>query len=148
MMRIVRPTLCILAALLLVVAGVAMAQSQPAGTIKKTPVQPTSPASGAEMFKAYCTACHGPDGKGNGPAAPQLKQQPADLTTLAKRHDGKFPDDYVANVLRFGVKAPTHGSSDMPVWGPLFSSVSNHDKEQVQMRIYNLTSYLKSLQVK
>jgi len=148
MMRILRPTLCILAALLLVAAGLAVAQSQPAGTVKKTPVQPTSPASGAEMFKQYCAACHGTDAKGNGPAASQLKQQPPDLTTLAKRHEGKYPDDYVASILRFGAKSPTHGSSDMPVWGPLLSSVSNHDKEQVQMRIYNLTAYIKTLQVK
>lgn len=148
MIRILRPALCILAALMLLVAGLAMAQSQPAKTVKTAPVQPTSPASGAEMFKAYCAACHGPDGKGNGPAAAQLKQPPADLTTLAKRHDGKFPDDYVSSVLRFGAKSPAHGSSDMPVWGPLLSAVSNHDKEQVELRIHNLTGYLKSLQVK
>ena len=147
-MRLAKPILCILATLLLLVAGLAMAQGQPTGTIKRTAVQPTSPVSGQEMFNAYCAACHGKDGKGTGPAAPQLKQAPADLTTLAKRHNGKFPDDYVTSVLRFGTKSPTHGSSDMPVWGPLLSAVSNHDKAQVEIRITNLTAYIKSLQVK
>ena len=148
MSRFVKLAFSIWAAVLLLVVGLAMAQSQPAQGIKRTEVQPTSPASGQEMFQSYCAACHGKEGRGNGPAASQLKQPPADLTTLAKRHGGKFPDEYVANVLRFGTKSPTHGSSDMPVWGPLFSSVSNRDKQQVEMRIYNLTAYIKSLQSK
>ena len=114
--------------------------------VSKVPIQ-TSPAnSGPEMFKQYCAACHGPRGKGDGPAASELKQAPADLTTLAKRHDGKFPGSYVASVLRFGVKDPAHGSSEMPVWGPLFSSL-NQGQSNVDMRIANLTSYIKSLQV-
>jgi mono/diheme cytochrome c family protein len=32
-----------------------------------------------EMFKTYCAACHGLEGKGNGPAAPALKKEPANL---------------------------------------------------------------------
>jgi mono/diheme cytochrome c family protein len=148
MIKVVKPTLFFSAALLLVVAGLAMAQGQPSGNIKTAPIQPTSATSGQEMYNSYCAVCHGKDAKGNGPAAPQLKQQPADLTTLAKRHDGKYPDEYVTSVLRFGAKSPTHGSSEMPVWGPLLSAVSNRDKAQVEVRIANLNRYLKSLQVK
>jgi len=147
-MKAVKLIICVATALSLATIGLAMAQSQTGGTIKKTAVQPTSPTSGKEMFNSYCAACHGKDAKGTGPAAPQLKQAPADLTTLAKRHEGKFPDQYVANVLRFGTKSPSHGSSDMPVWGPLLSSVSSHDNAQVEMRIANLVAYIKSLQVK
>ena len=51
--------------------------------VKKVPIQRTSAASGEEMFDAYCAACHGKDGKGNGPAAAELKMPPPDLTTLA-----------------------------------------------------------------
>ncbi|MGB0034921.1 MAG: cytochrome c [Candidatus Acidiferrales bacterium] len=127
---------------LLAFASAAFAQE-----VKKEAVKHTNPSSGAEMFKQYCAVCHGAGGKGDGPAAPALKQAPADLTTLAKRHDGKFPDDLVATVLRNGVKAPAHGTSDMPVWGPLFSKL-NSDPAIVNMRITNLTSYVKSLQVK
>jgi mono/diheme cytochrome c family protein len=76
--------------------------------------------SGMLMYKQYCATCHGIDAKGHGPYASMLKVPPADLTTLAKRHDGKFPYDYVSNVLRFG-PSPTvlHGSADMPAWGPI-----------------------------
>lgn len=133
--------------LLLCSAGLVYAQEK-AKTVKKAPIQSTSPGSGAEMFKSYCAACHGKDAKGAGPATEDLKSAPPDLTTLAKRHDGKFPADYVGNVLRNGVKAPAHGSSDMPVWGPLFASVSGHDDTMVNMRISNLVRYLESLQAK
>jgi len=86
-------------------------------TVKKAPIQNTSPASGQEMFQSYCAVCHGKDAKGAGPASEALKTTPPDLTTLAKRHDGKFPVDYVNSVLRNGIKTPAHGSSEMPVWG-------------------------------
>lgn len=117
-------------------------------TVKRGPIQNTSPASGGEMFKSYCASCHGADAKGAGPASVALKTTPPDLTTLAKRHDGKFPGDYVATVLRNGIKAPAHGSTDMPVWGPLLASVSGNDDALVSMRISNLVRYLESVQVK
>jgi mono/diheme cytochrome c family protein len=126
-------------------AAPALAQEK---TVKKEPVQTTPANSGAEMFKSYCAPCHGADAKGAGPASADLKTTPPDLTTLAKRHDGKFPSDYVANVLRNGIKAPAHGSSDMPVWGPLLAAVSGRDEAIVSMRISNLVRYLESLQQK
>ena len=125
-------------------SGAAAAQEK---QVKKEPIQPAPANSGAEMFKQYCAVCHGPTGKGDGPAASALKQPPADLASLAKRHGGKFPDDYVANVLRNGVKAPAHGDAEMPVWGPLFSSM-DQNQALVDLRIANLTKYIKSLQAK
>jgi mono/diheme cytochrome c family protein len=127
------------------IAGLAIGQEK---QIKKEPIQPSNATSGAEMFKQYCAVCHGKDGKGDGPAASDLKTAPADLTTLAKRNGGKFPADHVMNVLRNGVKAPAHGTSVMPTWGPLFRAVSSQDQAIVNMRISNLTNYLKSLQEK
>lgn len=117
-------------------------------TVKKAPIRNTSPASGKEMFSSYCASCHGKDAKGAGPASEALKTTPPGLTTLAKRHDGKFPGDYVSSVLRHGIKAPAHGSSDMPVWGPLLRSVSGGDESIVNMRIGNLVRYLESIQAK
>jgi mono/diheme cytochrome c family protein len=123
--------------------------------IKKTQVKPTSSVSGAQMFKEYCAVCHGPSGKGDGPVATALKVPPPDLTTLARRHDGKFPDDYVSNVLKNGVQNPAHGSGEMPVWGPIFDTLNRWkalcpgmDETPVTLRITNLTNYLKSIQKK
>src|SRR5258707_11370283 len=35
---------------------------------------------GEKVFAKYCAVCHGPDGKGNGPAAPSMKPRPRDFT--------------------------------------------------------------------
>ena len=39
-----------------------------------------SVAQGATIFATHCTVCHGPDGRGHGPAAASLNLTPADLT--------------------------------------------------------------------
>ncbi len=108
----------------------------------------SNPVSGARLFKQYCAVCHGIDLKGHGPLATELKTRPADLTTLAQRHNGKFPEAYVEDVLRNGVKTPAHGDSEMPVWGPLFASIRGTDPQLVNLRIMNLVSYIKSMQDK
>ncbi len=136
----------VLAALCLVVAGSGNAQSQP-NEVKKAPIPMTSASSGSEMFVSYCAPCHGKDGKGIGPVATSLKNPPANLTQLAKKNNGKFPAEHVSSVLRKGVSG-THGSTDMPVWGPLFSQVSGGNNTVVQMRISNLVHYLESIQEK
>jgi mono/diheme cytochrome c family protein len=117
-------------------------------TIKKSPAPYTNPASGQEMYKAYCASCHGLDGKGNGPAATAMKQPVPDLTLLSKKNGGKFPSDHVSSVMRGDVNSPAHGSADMPVWGPVFMKVSQSNVSQVQQRVHNLTEYIASLQAK
>jgi mono/diheme cytochrome c family protein len=104
--------------------------------------------SGKAMYKQHCADCHGVEAKGDGPYAPMLKVLPPNLTTLAKRHDGKFPYDYVTNILRFGPR-PTilHGSPDMPAWGRIFY-VDKNNVGAVEQRIKNLCDYLALLQEK
>jgi mono/diheme cytochrome c family protein len=100
------------------------------------------------MFKAYCASCHGVDGKGDGPAAPALKTPPTDLTLLAQKNGGTFPEAHVANVIQGIVLTPAHGSKGMPVWGPIFEAMGQHQPAEVQLRIRNLTSYLATIQQK
>ena len=130
-------------ALLYVVTAVGGKGQSP---VNQTQFPSTYVPSGETMYKQYCAACHGADGKGHGPAALMLKVPPADLTTLARRHDGKFPYDYVSGVLRFG-PGPTvlHGSADMPIWGPIFQYLDRNNERVVQQRIKNLCDYLASL---
>lgn len=122
------------------------AQNKP--EVNKALAPRTTAASGKQTYLHYCAACHGADARGNGPAAFVLKTPPPDLTTLAKRHDGKFPYDYVSDVLRFGTRITAHGSSDMPIWGPIFGSMDNYDLAAVRKRIKDLSDYLVSLQQK
>jgi mono/diheme cytochrome c family protein len=116
--------------------------------IEKMPVKSTSPASGKQMYQEYCAVCHGTDGKGHGPAASALKVAPPDLTLLAKNNGGKFPEMHVSSVLRLGITIAAHGSSEMPIWGPLFRSMSKQDDALVAERIANLTRYLETQQAK
>ena len=124
--------------------GASAAQEQKAN---KAPVPPSHAPSGAELYKQHCAVCHGNDLKGSGPF-PEPYRVPPDLTTLARRHGGKFPDAYVAKVLRNGVTLPAHGPAEMPVWGTEFAVTERLDKTEVALRIKNLTNYIRSLQAK
>jgi len=80
---------------------------------RKASVTPSNSAAGAELFKQHCEVCYGNDLKGVGPVLDPYRVPP-DLTTLARRHGGKFPGAYVEDVLRNGVIMPAHGPAQMP----------------------------------
>jgi mono/diheme cytochrome c family protein len=130
-------------ALLLLVSAVGSA-----ARLNETQFPPTYLPTGQQMYGFYCAACHGADAKGNGPAAALLTTPPPDLTTLSKRHLGKFPREYVMDVLEFGPGLSAHGSSDMPTWGPIFRYYDKGNERVVQERIKRLCDYLASLQVR
>jgi len=134
----------------LILALVALAASQDQGKteIKHVPLKQTSPASGAEMYKAYCASCHGLDGKGNGPAAEALKVPPTDLTALAVKNGGKYPALRVSAVIRGEQELAAHGSKDMPIWGNLFWGISGGHETEVQQRVTNLNKYIEGIQKK
>lgn len=135
-------------AVCLLMLTVAFALCAAQAKIEKKPAPYTPPNSGKDMYKAYCASCHGLDGKGSGPAATAMKAPLPDLTQLSKNNGGKFPEDHVAAVIKGDVNSPSHGSADMPVWGPVFMKVSQHHTAQVQQRIRNLSEYIQSLQAK
>jgi mono/diheme cytochrome c family protein len=89
---------------------------QPQGKLT-IPAPKTDPTNGKMMFTSYCAPCHGTDGRGRGPVASALRSQPTDLTGLAKANRGKYPENHIASVLRFGSGVDAHGSAQMPVWG-------------------------------
>ena len=131
------------------VASFAMVAVAQKPVVKKVRAPQTSPASGKEMYVSYCASCHGTGGKGDGPAAAALKVPPPDLTTLSRRNQAKFPAAHVFQAIKGDTAmVVAHGSKDMPVWGPVFSSMGKGDQAMVQLRISNLTKYIESLQVK
>ena len=131
---------------LLLVMSTTSAQDKP--PLNKPLTEPAAVALGKQTYVEYCVACHGADGRGMGPAASALKTPPSDLTTLAKTHGGKFPEDYVAGIVRFGKPIQAHGSADMPVWGPIFVVRDNGNEVAVRRRIKSLCDYLATLQEK
>jgi mono/diheme cytochrome c family protein len=116
---------------------------------KKVVIKQTSASSGKEMFTQYCAPCHGVDGAGNGLAA-SARTQPTNLTQLGKKHDGKYPANTVAGVLKFGSGGanPGHGSADMPIRGALLQTLDKYPDSMVPQRISNTVTYIATLQAK
>ena len=132
------------------VAFVALALCQdqaPKVKIREAPAQQTNQVSGAKLFHTYCAACHGQDGRGNGPAAPALKTAPTDLTLLAQHNGGNFPAEHVIHVLTSESEHLAHGSKDMPMWGPIFRQMGAN-QSMARLRAHNVMEYLKSIQAK
>jgi mono/diheme cytochrome c family protein len=126
---------------------VAFATDEPTKTIKRVNAQPTATLNGADLFKEYCAVCHGNDAKGSGPAADALKKRPADLTQLARKNGGNFPELHVMNFIKGEDVIASHGSRDMPIWGSIFSQMSAN-KDLVQIRVYALLKYIEDQQAK
>jgi mono/diheme cytochrome c family protein len=129
-------------------AAVLCGQNENRPAIQRTPAGPTPVSSGKEMFRTYCAACHGADAKGDGPASAALKHQSPDLTGLAKRNSGKFPELRVYGAIHGDIRVTAHGTKDMPTWGTVFREMDGADAAAVQLRIRNLTKYIESLQAK
>ena len=120
---------------------------QPKGKLL-IPAPKTDPTNGKLMFTSYCAPCHGADGRGNGPVASALKAPPTDLTGLAKANHGKYPDNHIVSVLRFGTQVGAHGSAQMPVWGTVFTKMSKLNPQERDLRTANLSRYLQSIQAR
>ncbi len=104
---------------------------------------------GAPIFQRYCTSCHGPYGRGDGPAAVALRPRPADLTAIASRRGGEFPTSSIARFIDGRFELPAHGSRDMPIWGRRFGAdVPDAEVGESIARgnIASLVEYLKSIQ--
>ena len=110
----------------LFIAGAAAAWTPQAPSPAKTQSLLAPSMDGRDIYRFYCASCHGADGQDDGPIAPALKTRPADLTRLAIRNAGTFPDARVKTFVTNGAETrrPTaHGicpSGDRPFarWSP------------------------------
>lgn len=105
------------------------------------------PLDGPSVYRVYCAVCHGVDGKGQGPSAQVFRHKPTDLTVIAKSNKGMFPRSTIQDLLTNGGRWKAHGSNEMPIWGPVFLAVDVDDKT-AYAHVYNLVTYLDSIQVK
>ena len=113
--------------------------------IKQVPPILAESLAGRDSFDVYCAPCHGSGGRGDGPVAAALNTRPADLTALARRHDGVYPRDAVRGIIEGTRSAvPAHGSTQMPIWRPLFRAFESDAR--VRARIANLVTHIESLQ--
>jgi len=125
--------------------------SRRTGTDDRTRLPPlTSPSlAGRDLFDFYCATCHGRDEKGHGPVAAALKVPPPALTRLARDNGGTFPRHRLETFIDqdSGALVPSHGTSDMPVWRPIFRGLDPWDT-LVKVRIDNLVDYTAAMQAK
>ncbi len=116
--------------------------------IREVPVHNIRTVDGSQLFREYCAACHGVDGKGSGPAAEALKRAPGDLTQLSRNNDGRFPALAVQASIRGSAQAVLeHGTVEMPIWGQAFRQVGQNPSF-VEMKIYALMKYVEQIQAK
>lgn len=134
-----------LGALLLVSARLTTGRETPKAGEDKTQVR----RSGAALFKTYCSSCHGPDARGDGPLADSLRYRPADLTRVAARNNGRFDAKKVGRIIDGRKAVKGHGGPEMPVWGDAFKRAhEGYSNQAVQVRIRRLVEHLESIQEK
>jgi len=103
-------------------------------------------AKGAVVYVRYCVACHGKEARGDGPLAADLRVPVPDMTTLAARNGGRFPEERVRRIIQSGEELRGHGTADMPAWGDAFKRTDGIAASTPADAIHNLTHYLWSLQ--
>jgi mono/diheme cytochrome c family protein len=146
MLRFIR--FCLIFTIVACVAAAVALAAADAAKVKRVPARSTASVDGKDLFREYCAVCHGANGTGGGPAASALTWPPADLTALAGKNGGKFPELRVRqSISEENASISAHGSAEMPVWGPILRSVGPNEKIGA-VRIYNLVKYIESIQQK
>jgi len=105
--------------------------------------------SGEELFQRFCAACHGPEGRGDGPVAHSLAVLVPDLTRLYERRGNTFPAAEVREVIDGRSVVIAHGTRFMPVWGYEFWVEEGADvvaEEEARIMIDRLVNFLRSIQ--
>jgi mono/diheme cytochrome c family protein len=150
-MKIRSGTWCLLLAVMTAVVPAMEAAAQSASqSTQQTPDSEKQHAlirsvEGVDLYRAYCASCHGKDGKGNGPVAAALKATVPDLTLIASSNGGSFPVARMSRIIMGEGMIASHGSREMPVWGPIFHQVE-WDVDRGNVRLDNLVKYLQSIQ--
>jgi mono/diheme cytochrome c family protein len=105
--------------------------------------------SGKDLYSRFCAACHGAEGRGDGPVAASFTVEVPDLTLIARRSRGLYPRDRVARIIDGRYIVGAHGTRTMPVWGEDLSrlDIGNPEAERAtRIVIDRLADYVWQLQ--
>lgn len=112
-----------------VVAGGQTGRNSDPKTLKNpVPSSAASIESGQATFQRFCTRCHGPEGKGDGPQAPE-GSHPANLTDAKWDHGGT--DGEIFTTIHDGV--------------PPNYDMDSYEGKVTDTDIWNLVNYLRSI---
>jgi mono/diheme cytochrome c family protein len=90
---------------------------------------------GQELYRRHCASCHGVDARGGTALAKLMSIPTPDLTRIAVRREGWFPEVTVREIVDGRYAA--HGERTMPVWGSVLT----------EEELIAVTEHLYSLQV-
>jgi mono/diheme cytochrome c family protein len=105
--------------------------------------------SGERLYVRHCAVCHGSSGRGDGPFGGILRKAPSDLTTIAARNGGNFPDAEITRFVDGQFVPPAHGTRQMPIWGRWLGepiAEGTEPDEVARGEILAILEYLKTLQ--
>jgi mono/diheme cytochrome c family protein len=128
-------------AAMVVVLGICTLGATAQGPVPREPMLQKTTV-GAELYRFYCSNCHGLDARGR-PASPAMRTAAPDLTSMSLNNGGVFPRERVRDIITNGTGS--HRSNDMPVWGAIFRALDPNDT-MTDVRIDNLVRYLESMQ--
>lgn len=106
-------------------------------------------AAGERIYKVSCAACHGADARGTGPVAPLLTVAVPDLTRIAQRRGGEFPELEIFRIIDGQSDLAGHGPRHMPIWGYEFFGDDADDEvahRRATDKVDRLVAYLRSIQ--
>src|SRR5262245_10301373 len=105
--------------------------------------------SGAQLYERFCASCHGDKGEGDGVVAASFNIIVPDLTRIARRQGGVFPEEQIKRIIDGRKTLPPHGAREMPVWGFEFyvQNAKQADPQRAtEQMVARLTDYLRSIQ--
>jgi len=110
--------------------------------------------AGREEYRMHCAACHGLEGRGDGPIGQILKVPAPNLALITERNGGKYPVRKIYDIIEGSSVVAAHGTRDMPLWGDRYRkgpAPQTPDQQdvaatQAEQRILALVYYLGTLQ--
>lgn len=120
-----------------------------AGCTESDTRAPDSIAAGASDYAQLCVACHGPQGRGNGPAAAGMTPPVADLSLMARKNGGSFP--WLRAMEQIDGHTMGASESHMPAYdelrgGPTVMFDAGDGTRPTPARLVGILRYLQTLQ--
>jgi mono/diheme cytochrome c family protein len=102
---------------------------------------------GHVLYEQHCAACHGKEGKGDGPTAATLRRAPTDLTLMRQRN-GAFFTAEIESAIRGVNPVVAHGAPGMMVWGIIFRADTRGNQAAADARLRDLVAFIASIQAR
>ena len=97
---------------------------------------PANTPADKRIYIQRCAVCHGPDGRGNGPAAPSLIPRPRDFTLGQFKYKSSPADQPPSDADLIRTVSNGLNASAMPYWRDLLSESDIRDVVRVRQEFF------------